>query len=225
MAKATSITVPKPCQENWAAMSPAEKGRFCSACQETVRDFTRATDREIAAEFGNGTVCGRFLTTQLNRELIIPQQKSSLWLAASAAVMGFLALGTTAATAQNKVPTEQQVPSGGKTADNTLTKPSVISGVVNDSEGPLPGVLIIVKGTDISTQSDLDGKYTIEAKPGDTLQFSYIGYKTFEVKVNDIHEINATLQEDNENVTVGGVIFVRPPLHKRIYYSIRNWFR
>ena len=54
-----------------------------------------------------------------------------------------------------------------------------ISGVVTDeSKATLPGTTIIVKGTQKGTTSDSDGKYTISAKTGDVLQFSYVGLET-----------------------------------------------
>jgi hypothetical protein len=46
-------------------------------------------------------------------------------------------------------------------------------GVVSDNAGmPIPGV---VKGTEICTQTDFDGKYVINASPSQILLFSYIG--------------------------------------------------
>src|SRR6187551_698535 len=56
-----------------------------------------------------------------------------------------------------------------------------VSGIVSDNTGlPLPGVSVLVKGTKNGTQSDIDGKYTINAKPTDVLVFSFIGMKTSE---------------------------------------------
>jgi len=52
-----------------------------------------------------------------------------------------------------------------------------ISGIVSDGSGPLPGVNIVIKGSTIGTESDFDGKYSITAKSGDILIFSYLGYK------------------------------------------------
>jgi len=65
------ITIPQPCHENWAAMTPEEKGRFCSVCSKTVRDFTVASDEEIINTFSRSSedICGNFYESQLNRNL------------------------------------------------------------------------------------------------------------------------------------------------------------
>lgn len=65
------ITIPQPCHENWNTMTPDEKGRFCSVCSKTVRDFTAASDEDIATIFSgiSETVCGHFRASQLNRDL------------------------------------------------------------------------------------------------------------------------------------------------------------
>lgn len=65
------ITIPKPCHENWEAMNPDEKGRFCSVCSKTVLDFTGSSDEEIINSFKNlkEDICGNFNKSQLNRNL------------------------------------------------------------------------------------------------------------------------------------------------------------
>ena len=51
--------------------------------------------------------------------------------------------------------------------------------VVASSDGePLPGVTVSIEGTNIATVTDLDGKYTIDAKAKGKLKFTYIGFKT-----------------------------------------------
>ena len=47
-----------------------------------------------------------------------------------------------------------------------------ISGTVSDESGPLPGVNVIIKGTNTGTQTDFDGRYSIQASTGDVLVFS-----------------------------------------------------
>src|SRR6476660_6038648 len=57
-----------------------------------------------------------------------------------------------------------------------------ISGVVTDQAGlPIPGVNVLVKGTQNGVQTDFDGKFTIAANPGQTLVFSFVGMKDKEV--------------------------------------------
>ncbi|NML71273.1 TonB-dependent receptor plug domain-containing protein [Chryseobacterium sp. RP-3-3] len=65
------ITIPKPCHENWEMMTPEEKGRFCSVCSKTVRDFAGASDQEIIEVFSHSSedICGNFNASQLNRDL------------------------------------------------------------------------------------------------------------------------------------------------------------
>jgi len=66
------ITIPTPCHENWDTMTPKEKGRFCSVCSKTVRDFTTASDEEIIVAFSDPSekdTCGNFHQSQLNRTL------------------------------------------------------------------------------------------------------------------------------------------------------------
>jgi TonB-dependent SusC/RagA subfamily outer membrane receptor len=65
------LTIPKPCHENWETMTPEEKGRFCSVCSKTVRDFTVDSDDEIVDVFANTSdnICGKFNESQLNRDL------------------------------------------------------------------------------------------------------------------------------------------------------------
>lgn len=62
---------------------------------------------------------------------------------------------------------------------------STISGVVR-SEGDMetiPGVSVLVKGTTRGSVTDLDGRFEVNASPGEVLSVSYIGYTTKEVPV------------------------------------------
>ncbi|MBQ8674173.1 MAG: TonB-dependent receptor [Bacteroides sp.] len=75
-----------------------------------------------------------------------------------------------------------------------------ISGVVTsatDNE-PLIGVSVQVKEAGTGAITDIDGRYSVTASQGQTLVFSYIGYKTQEIKVGASPTINVVLAEDNE---------------------------
>ena len=74
-----------------------------------------------------------------------------------------------------------------------------ISGTITDDSGmTLPGVNIIVKGTTKGTQSDFDGKYTIEVNEREVLIFSYVGFKSLEFTVGELNIVNITMEADNE---------------------------
>lgn len=81
-------------------------------------------------------------------------------------------------------------------------EPGTVSGTVTSaSDGePLIGASVLVKGTTIGTDTDIDGKYTVKAKKGDVLQFRYVGYEPSEVKVGDSNVINVMLQENENNL-------------------------
>lgn len=72
-----------------------------------------------------------------------------------------------------------------------------ILGTIVDAEGiPLPGASIVIKGTTNGTQTDFDGNYSIEANADDILMFSYIGYASQEIPIDNQTNINVVLQED-----------------------------
>jgi TonB-linked SusC/RagA family outer membrane protein len=61
----------------------------------------------------------------------------------------------------------------------TFAQERAVTGVVSDNTGmPIPGVSVLVKGTNFGTQTDFDGKFAIKATASQTLIFSYIGMKT-----------------------------------------------
>lgn len=75
-----------------------------------------------------------------------------------------------------------------------------LSGSVTDVDGePLIGVNIQVKGTNIGTSTDFDGKFSLSNVDEDaTLVFSYIGYQTQEVSVDGNSEINVIMASNAE---------------------------
>lgn len=64
-----AVSIPKPCHENWAAMTPTEQGAFCQKCSTNVIDFSVKSNDEILnflKENEGKHVCGRFKTDQLD---------------------------------------------------------------------------------------------------------------------------------------------------------------
>ncbi|WP_373493654.1 SusC/RagA family TonB-linked outer membrane protein [Aquiflexum sp.] len=83
-----------------------------------------------------------------------------------------------------------------------------VSGTVTDEKGePLPGASVTIKGTTTGTVTDLDGRYSLLSPDVATLVFSYIGFETMEVPVNNRSQINIILKAEiaalDEIVVVG----------------------
>lgn len=74
---------------------------------------------------------------------------------------------------------------------------TVTGKVVSSEDGlGLPGVTIQVKNTQKGTVTDFDGNYTITANKDDVLVYSFVGYKTQEIKVAGKSKINVTMDSD-----------------------------
>jgi TonB-dependent starch-binding outer membrane protein SusC len=72
-----------------------------------------------------------------------------------------------------------------------------VSGNVSDNNGlPLPGATVVIEGTTSGVSTDFDGNYSINAKVGDLLAFSYIGYATQSLTVGASNTINVVLATD-----------------------------
>ena len=225
-----NISIPKPCHENWEAMTPAEKGRFCSACSKTVLDFTKASDREIVTYLSNNkNTCGRFNNYQLNRDLIIPKQKSSYWFIATTSVLGFLGLNSQTVFSQIPLKTEQ-TDKIKTTQDSTKTTLGLkkITGVVSDEHGPIAGANVFVKGTTKGTTTDFDGNFTIEVEEGQKLLISYIGFHNKEIIVDSSTQHVSVKLEENLDLYTTGIIetgYKKQTFFGRQIQKIRNWFR
>jgi len=77
----------------------------------------------------------------------------------------------------------------------------LIKGKITDKKNsPLVGATIEVKGTDNGTVSDARGSFTINAKRGDIIKVSYVGYQTLEVAVGNETELNISLAETIANL-------------------------
>ena len=110
---------------------------------------------------------------------------SSKTLMTAAICALFLGGGSVMAhAAETPVVQEQQ-----QTASITVT--------IVDSKGePIIGANVVEKGTTNGTITDFDGNATLNIKPGATVQVSFVGYKTTEVKVSK--NMRITLKDDNE---------------------------
>jgi len=215
MRKSITVNIPEPCHEDWNKMTPKEQGRHCASCNKTVIDFTTKTDEQIIKTFETeGKLCGRFKTQQLNREIVLARKDRNNYLSiAASGLFAFLALGNQEIYAQRAPKTVQvdslKTPQVKGKITTSILKEKVVSGTVTTaSDGlPLPGATVLVKGTARGAQTDFDGNYKLKVEVGESLVFSFVGFKTQEVTIGENTVINASLIEDNtldQIVVVGG---------------------
>ena len=221
MKKAIAITIPEPCHEDWQKMTPAKQGKHCSVCDKVVVDFTAFTKKALYNHISKGdALCGRFRKDQLDTPLYPTHTKTrSFHQAAAALLLPMALLSVTDATSQTspeisttgKIITvehiNQRYDSLGIGALSRKQKPSesrLIKGYVRGDNDLLPGTNVIVKGTTRGTQTDFDGHYAITVRPGETLVFSFVGFKTREITIDSQIKISVNLELDDE--VIGEII-------------------
>ncbi len=79
---------------------------------------------------------------------------------------------------------------------------STLTGTVLDktTNQPLPGVNVVVEGTQNGTSTDFDGKFNLIVKKGDNIVFSYIGYKNYTLAYAAQKNISISLEEDADQL-------------------------
>jgi len=97
-------------------MAPRAHGRYCSACEKTVVDFTRMSDAELISFFkksADQSTCGRLRSDQMNRPLIQPVVYPVWYQRLGLLFLGML--GTLTAEGQNRKPVLHPVRASSKT--------------------------------------------------------------------------------------------------------------
>ena len=99
-----------------------------------------------------------------------------------------------------------------------------ISGKVKDNtDSPLPGVSVVIKGTKTASVTDFDGNYTIKANKGDTLIFSFMGMENVEVVVGNAATIDVVLKpgsDELEEVVVTSMGITKD--RKKLGYAVQK---
>lgn len=195
MSKSILLNIPEPCHENWQQMTPLEQGRFCGSCQKIVVDFSVMTDKEVLDYFSKASqhVCGRFSSDQLNKEITVtPAKKRVTWLYVWNLILATLLMTKT--YAQGKPQIKKPAPKTTICEKRTMGEivqwpepadaiiPVNMKGMVLDAQTnqPVSGVSIYVKGTQNGTMADSEGKFLLRAEKKAVLELevSSIGYET-----------------------------------------------
>ena len=100
-----------------------------------------------------------------------------------------------------------------------------VTGLVKDKGGmPLPGVTILLKGTQLGGVTDADGNFRLTL-PGNTehvLIFSFVGMKTREIKVNDAKPLTVVMEEDAREMDEVVVVAYGTQLKRNVTGSIAS---
>ena len=88
-----------------------------------------------------------------------------------------------------------------------------VSGKVSAGDTALSGVVVYIKGTSVNTQTDGNGRFTVNAPAGATLSFSLMGYGSKEVPVGNRSVINVQLESVTQGL--GEVVVVGYGTQKR----------
>lgn len=229
------IEIPKPCNENWNKMTPLEKGRHCKSCDKEVIDFTKMTNSEVSKKvLTQKNLCGRFNQLQLKTEIEIVKKNDFSKIAASIALVATIGVSEPVFSLSKKdsmailnLKTEKVF-----LENDSINKYIIIKGIVKDRLEGLPGVSIVLKGTQIGAETDFDGNFSIKIpnkkRNSHILVFSYLGYKQQEMDVLSIKKpLIIKLEEDNTvlggiEITLGMVEVVKKPT---IFKRVGNFFR
>ena len=83
----------------------------------------------------------------------------------------------------------------------------MVKGTVVDENGnPIPGATILVHGTSRGIASDMEGRYSIEAKPDDVLKITFVGYKDEVIPIKGKTKIDVRLNPTVENIEEVAVV-------------------
>ena len=80
-AKKLTLSIPKPCHEDWDKMTINEKGRHCANCNKTVVDFSLYSEKDLVEFFKSipTNICGHIPAYRLDTLLVEPQKKRFPW--------------------------------------------------------------------------------------------------------------------------------------------------
>ena len=82
----------------------------------------------------------------------------------------------------------------------SFAQEKTVTGEVTEGGLPLPGVSVLIKGTNKGTQTDVNGKFAINAKAGEVLVFSFIGMKDSAITVGKSNNIRVPMTSEAQNL-------------------------
>lgn len=184
-----NLNIKTPCQENFNSFSKTPNGGFCQSCKHEVVDFTTMDHKEISLYFSskeNNNTCGRFKQSQLAAFATpVNKTKINFFKGIGLACISFFSLHNL--QAQDVIIQTDSMNNSTNIQNQVANSPITVSGMVTEDSIPLPGVNILLQGTNIGTTSNFDGYFEFpkKLKKGDVLLFSFIGMESQKVVIED----------------------------------------
>lgn len=238
------MSIPKPsyCAQNWLAMKEVPGGRICSACEKKIIDFKGKSWREIESlqRENSNALCGMYSQKQLDHwGHEVPS--IGMNVKAFAAVSSLLLSIATPSVAKavsfpETIQTDTlQTPQPVEPIDTNSTPCCTykFEGTVTDHLGePLAFVEVTLKGFNVGSMTDFDGRYQFEVTGAPTvlkepfLQAKIIGYEDYQIKLANLSPgekiVNIQLKEPAE-MAVFYVTVLKP--RQRFWQKITRPFR
>jgi len=106
---------------------------------------------------------------------------------------------------------------------SAFAQSGTVSGLVTDEGGePLVGVFVTIQGTAAGTSTDLDGKYTIAVKSGQTLSYSCVGFRTRNVPFEGQKKLDVALLQDMTSLDDAVVVAYGVQKRRDIVGAVEN---
>ena len=96
-----------------------------------------------------------------------------------------------------------------------------VTGTVKGDDGfGIPTVNVVEKGTSNGTTTDFDGNFSIQAKKGDTLVFSFIGYNSTSISIDNNNNYIIPMLPDNAQLDE--VVVMGYGINKKVITSMSD---
>ena len=223
MSKKIQLQIPKPCHEDWSKMTLVEQGRFCDSCEKKVVDFTRMNDEQVLAFFRKpttGSVCGRFLNDQLNRDIVIPGKRIP-WLKYFFQFALPIFLTSLKSSAQGNIVIKEKITTNctqrtvGKVAPTKLRQEEIINeikGRVIDEKGNgIPYATVSIKGSKDGVACNDSGYFQLNVQQHQgviTLVSSCVGFISLERTIDVNRDAVCNFQMELAGILSGETVVV-----------------
>lgn len=193
------LNIENPCGQDWDLMTQNHIGKYCSHCSKTVIDFTSLSDKEVLDIISQTSdkVCGRLTKEQIDRPFLYkqPMAFSKFYNLLTGIILLFTSEKAFANERnpiykiinQRKFIQLEEVKEEDFTRD---TLKNIVQGKVidRDTKEVIPLAKVSIKGTDISINADIEGKFKLHIPDLMTENIiiisSSIGYKSTETFIN-----------------------------------------